>query len=83
MSGGVVAAPSSLLPEWWRRLRNPAFWMPVADAFAVLTALSLPWSTSLVGIFSACWLGSAALIVDVPAYFRSLKQPACALPSEP
>jgi O-antigen ligase len=81
MSGGVVAAAAaSPLSEWWRWLRHPAFWMPVADAFAVLTALSLPWSTTLVSIFSACWIGSAALIVDYPTYFRSLKQPICAMP---
>jgi len=80
MSGGAAAAPAPEWLEWWRAFRRPAFWMPVADAFAVLTAFSLPWSTSLVGIFSACWLGSAALIVDYPAYFRSLRQPVCALP---
>ncbi len=79
MSGSVAAAASPL-SEWWRWLRRPAFWMPVADAFAVLTALTLPWSTSLVGIFSACWIGSSAMIVDYPAYFRSLKQPICAMP---
>lgn len=72
---GVTAAPDAPLPE---RLRT--FWMPMADTFAVLTALSLPWSTSLVGIFSACWFGSAALTLDYPVYFRSLKQPICALP---
>ena len=76
---GVAAAPASP-PEWCRWLRNPAFWMPVADASAVLTAASLPWSTSLVSIFAACWIGSAAMIVDYPAWFRSLKQPICALP---
>ena len=75
MSGGVMAVPQRPLPE---RLR--AFWMPMADTFAVLTALSLPWSTSLVGIFSACWFGAAALTLDYPTYFRSLKQPICALP---
>lgn len=80
MSGGMAAETALPLSCWWRRLRHPAFWMPVADAFAVLTALSLPWSTSLVGIFSACWIGSAALIVDYPAWFRSLKQPICAFP---
>jgi O-antigen ligase len=79
MSGGV-AAEASPLSEWWRWSRRPTIWTPVADTFAVLTALSLPWSTSLVGIFSACWIGSAALIIDYPAYFRSLKQPICALP---
>ena len=76
---GVAAVPASL-PEWCRWLRNPAFWMPVADTFAVLTAASLPWSTTLVGIFSACWLGAAAMIVDYPAYLRSLKHPICAFP---
>ena len=63
MSGGVAAVPDTPLPE---RLR--AFWMPMADTFAVLTALSLPWSTSLVGIFSACWFGSAALTLDYPTF---------------
>jgi hypothetical protein len=77
---GVAAVPASSLQDWWRWLRNPAFWLPVADMFAVLTALTLPWSTTLVSIFSACWIGSAALIVDYPAYFRSLKQPISALP---
>jgi O-antigen ligase len=80
MSAGVAATPASSLAEWWRWLRHPAFWMPVADAFAVLTALSLPWSTSLVSIFALLWLGSSALVVDYPVWFRSLKQPACALP---
>ena len=77
---GATAAPASRLSEWWHRARNPAIWMPAADTFAVLTALSLPWSTSLVGIFSACWFGSAAMALDYPAYLRSLKQPICALP---
>lgn len=54
--------------------------MPAADAFAMLTAASLPWSTSLTGIFSACWIGSAAMVVDYPQYLRSLRQPICALP---
>ena len=79
MSGGMAAAASPL-SAWWRWLRNPAFWLPVADSFAVLTAASLPWSVSLVSIFSACWIASAALIIDYPVYFRSLKQPICAMP---
>jgi len=80
MSGSVAAAPASPLADWWRWLRRPAFWMPAADTFAVLTAASLPWSTSLVGIFTACWLGAAALTIDYPVYLRSLKRPAFALP---
>ena len=45
MNGTAAAAPASSLSEWWRWMRNPAFWMPVADAAAVLTAAALPWST--------------------------------------
>jgi O-antigen ligase len=33
------------------RLRDPARWIATIDIVAVLLALSLPWSTSLVGIF--------------------------------
>src|SRR5262249_48901755 len=77
---GATAAPASRLSEWWRRACNPAFWMPVADGFAVLTAASLPWATAVVTIFTACWRGSSARVADLPAWFRSLKQPICALP---
>jgi O-antigen ligase len=80
MNSAVAAGSASPAPAWWRWLRNPAFWMPVADASAVLTAVSLPWSTTLVSIFSACWIGSAAMIVDYPVYFRSLRRPICAFP---
>jgi O-antigen ligase len=81
MSGGVAATRSAVqASQLWRRMRNPAIWMPAADMFAVLTAASLPWSTSLAGGFALMWLGSAALIADYPAYLRSLKQPICALP---
>jgi O-antigen ligase len=31
------------------RLRDPARWIATIDIVAVLLALSLPWSTSLVG----------------------------------
>jgi len=46
----------------------------------VLTALALPWSTSLVAIFVLCWLGSAALMLDWGVYLQSLKRPICFLP---
>jgi hypothetical protein len=74
----AAAASASPLTESWRWLRRPALWMTIADTSAVLTALSLLWSTSLVGIFALLWLGSAALVVHYPVYFRSLKQPICA-----
>jgi O-antigen ligase len=80
MSAGAAASPTAPVLQLWRWVRNPAFWLPAADVFAVLTALVLPWSTSLVAIFALCWLGSTALFVDYGVYGRSLKQPICALP---
>jgi len=59
---------------------SPATWLTIADFFAVLTALALPWSTSLVAIFVLCWLGSAALMLDWGVYLQSLKRPICFLP---
>jgi O-antigen ligase len=59
---------------------SPATWLTIADVFAVLTALALPWSTSLVAIFVLCWLGSAALMLDWGVYLQLLKRPICFLP---
>jgi hypothetical protein len=67
-------------PPLLRLWRDPAAWLATADGFAVLTAFSLPWSTSLVGIFVVCWLVTMARVLDYKAYFRSLKRPSCALP---
>jgi len=51
-----------------------------ADVFAVLTALALPWSTSLTAIFMLCWLAAAIWIVDFSSFLQSLKRPICAWP---
>jgi hypothetical protein len=64
----------------WRYWRDRALWTTIADVFAILTAISLPWSTSLVSIFVACWLGAVAWVMDWRAYGRLLKQPICYLP---
>jgi O-antigen ligase len=76
MSAGATTSPAPALPIW----RNAAAWTAAADMFAVLTALALPWSTSLVAIFVLCWLGVAAWSLDYKVYFHSLKQPICFLP---
>lgn len=76
-----MSATASPLAVWGQRLRNQSLWMSASDLFAVLTALALPWSTSLVAIFSACWLGAVALTFDYRAYLQFLKYPACFLPS--
>jgi O-antigen ligase len=77
MSASAAASP--LVPVW-RWFRNPAFWMPAADALAVLTAFALPWSTSLVSILGLCWLGAAFLTFDYRNYLQFLKHPICFLP---
>ena len=67
----------SQVRRYWR---DRARWMTIADVFAVLAALTLPWSTSLVAIFVVCWLVAVAWVMDWRAYARLLKQPICYLP---
>jgi O-antigen ligase len=74
----VAREPVSALS--WRRWRDPAAWVTTADVFAILTALALPWSTSLVAIFATAFLVTMAPFLDVKAYLQSLKRPICALP---
>jgi O-antigen ligase len=64
----------------WRLWRDPAAWAATVDVFAILTAVSLPWSTSLVAIFATALLVSMAPFLDVRAFQQSLKRPACILP---
>jgi O-antigen ligase len=77
VNAGAMASPRTVVPQRWR---DPVAWTTAADIFAVLTALALPWSTTLVAIFVLCWLVAAAWIVDYKDYFQSLKRPSCALP---
>jgi O-antigen ligase len=65
-----------MLPVW----RDPVAWARTADIVAVLIALSLPWSTSLVGIFGTVWLVTVAPTLDIRLFLRSLKRPISALP---
>jgi O-antigen ligase len=64
----------------WRLWRDPAAWATTVDIFAILVAVSLPWSTSLVAIFAAALLVSMAPFLDVKAFLQSLKRPICVLP---
>jgi O-antigen ligase len=77
VNAGAIASPANIVLRLWR---DPAAWVTAADIFAVLTALTLPWSTSLVAIFVLCWLGAAAWTLDHRVYFASLKRPICFLP---
>ncbi|MDN3274902.1 O-antigen ligase family protein [Frankia sp. RB7] len=63
-----------------RRLRSPAAWSETVDLFAILTAASLPWSTSLAAIFNVAMLICMVPFLDVRDFLQSLKRPVCALP---
>lgn len=63
-----------------RRLRSPAAWSETVDLFAILTAASLPWSTSLAAIFNVAMLLCMVPFLDVRDFLQSLKRPICALP---
>ena len=64
----------------WRRFRSPAAWSETVDLFAILTAASLPWSTSLTAIFNTAFLVCMVPFLDVRAFLQSLKRPICAAP---
>ncbi|WP_454620071.1 O-antigen ligase family protein [Bradyrhizobium cenepequi] len=77
MSTAADFSPASAsLPAW----RNPAAWAKAADIVAVLIALSLPWSTSLVGIFGAVFVVVVAPTLDLRSFLQSLQRPIAALP---
>ncbi len=63
-----------------KRLRDPAAWMTTADIVAALLALSLPWSTSLVGIFGVVLVLVMLPAIDAAEFIASLKRPACVAP---
>jgi O-antigen ligase len=75
MSVGVVP-----VPERRRHWPGQAMLMTLADVFAVLAALALPWSTTLPGIFVPCWLAALALAADWRTMLRLLTQPICYFP---
>jgi O-antigen ligase len=75
-----AVASASMAAKMSRRWRDPAAWSTTTDIFVVLIALSLPWSTSLVGIFVVALLVTMGPFLDVKAFLRSLKRPICVLP---
>lgn len=77
MSLSAAAPPVSLVRRYWR---DRALWTTIADIFAILAALTLPWSTTLPAIFVLLWLGAVAWVMDWRAYGRLLKLPICYLP---
>ena len=63
-----------------RLWRDRSAWTTTADVLAILVALTLPWSTSLVGIFSVAMLVAMGPFLDVEALLRSLRRPISAAP---
>jgi O-antigen ligase len=77
----VSAVAEESLGALLRRLRrDPAAWITTTDIFIVLTALSLPWSTSLVAIFAVAALLTMAPFFDAKAFLQALKRPISFLP---
>jgi O-antigen ligase len=68
---------TALLARLWR---DPAAWITTADILAVLTAVSLPWSTSLVAIFATAFLVSIVPFFDAKAFLQRVRRPICTLP---
>jgi O-antigen ligase len=64
----------------WRLLRDPASWMAAVDVFAILTAVVLPFSTSLTAIFAAAMLIAWVPFLELRAFGQSLRRPIAAIP---
>ena len=64
----------------WRRWRDRTAWMTTTDIVAVLLAASLPWSTSLVGIFGVVLVLVMLPTIDAGALIAQLKRPICVAP---
>ena len=73
----IAGNPATLPAQRWR---DPAAWLTTVDICAVLVALSLPWSTSLVAIFGAALLITRIPFLDVRSFLQLLKQPICLAP---
>lgn len=71
---------ATVLPARLTAWRDPAIWSKTSDIVAVLLALSLPWSTSLVGIFGVIFVLTVAPTIDRQAFAASLRRPLSALP---
>lgn len=52
----------------------------IADHLAVLMSISLPWSTTILGIFTLFWLIALATVIDMSQFQKRMRDPACWLP---
>jgi O-antigen ligase len=72
----IAGNSTAAMPAW----RNPAAWITTVDVVAILLALSLPWSTSLVAVFAAALVITMVPFLDLGAFLQSLKRPISAVP---
>jgi O-antigen ligase len=75
-ASAAASAVRQAQPAW----RDPSTWTKAADFVAILIALSLPWSTSLVSIFVVVWVIALTPTLDLDACVASLKRAICVLP---
>lgn len=79
---GAMRTPARLSP-WLdrpRTWRRSATWLLTVDVLAVMTAASLPWSTSATSVLVVLWVIVVAPCIDWEAFVLDLARPACALP---
>ena len=78
MNASIADSPMSQMRRYWRDRQR---WMTTADVFVILTALTLPWSTSLVGHLRSVLARHRGVGDGLAALTpRLLKQPICYLP---
>jgi O-antigen ligase len=75
-TGAAVSQAEAALPAW----RDPQAWARTADITAVLVALSLPWSTSLLAIFVVVWVIAVLPTIELKPFLALLKRPICVFP---
>jgi O-antigen ligase len=76
----VIATTQSIGALLRRRWRDPEAWIETVDFFAVLLAVSLPWSTSLVEIWAIVMIIVMLPTIEANSYFILLRRPICAAP---
>jgi O-antigen ligase len=80
VSAQARASGPALLWRLRRQWRDPAAWSTTSDISAILIAVTLPWSTTLVSVFAAALLVSMAPFLDAKNFLQSLRRPICAVP---
>src|SRR5438105_8685713 len=73
-------AGTSWLSAIWAARYDPVAWIRIADLYAVLIAILLPWSTTGVGIAGVLWLIALVPTIEPRALLQSLRRPAAFLP---